>query len=329
MNQTTILIALVVVVVVVMLIAIVALRGKKADDMEDRLGQYTDISGLVKVSEETEREEMERRKRDNALAKSIDQTLEKRGIGGGLKVKLSRADLKLTVTEFLIAQAASLVIVGLLAFFVLWPGQFVVAIIAAVFGYFLPQIYLNMLMGKRLKEFERQLPDTIGLWVNGLRAGYSALQALEAIGREAPQPSSGEIRRVVQENQFGVQMEVAFDHLLTRMPSPDLDLIITAVNVQREVGGNLAEILEVIGHTIRERIRIKGEIQILTAQGRLTGWLIGGLPIFMGIVLSIINPGYMSNLIQNRGCGWPMMALALGMIGMGMAVIQRIVDIEI
>src|SRR5258708_22570563 len=135
------------------------------------------------------------------------------------------------------------------------------------------------------------------------------MEALEAISREAPEPSALEVRRVVQEVQLGIAMEDALAHLILRMPSDDLDLIVTAVNIQREVGGNLAEILEVIGHTIRERIKLKGEIRVLTSQGRITGYLIGGLPIVLALFLDLINPDYVGKLFTNQFCGLPILRI--------------------
>ena len=121
-----------------------------------------------------------------------------------------------------------------------------------------------------MHEFNDQLADMLNLMVNGLRAGYSTMQAMEAVSKELPAPICDEFRRVVQEMQLGVPMEHALDNLLRRIPSDDLDLVVTAINVQREVGGNLAEILDTISYTIRERVRIKGEIATLTAQGMLS-----------------------------------------------------------
>jgi tight adherence protein B len=184
-------------------------------------------------------------------------------------------------------------------------------------------------VGKRLRAFENQLPDTISLWVNALRSGYSVPQAMEAISRDAPEPTTTEFKRVVQEMQIGIPMATALDHMLERIESEDLDLIVTAVNIQREVGGNLAEILDVIGYTIRERIKLKGEIRVLTAQGRITGYLISFLPIILALFLYTINPTYMGNLFENRGCGWPMLGVGLTMIGIGAALINKIVDIDI
>jgi tight adherence protein B len=280
----------------------------------------------VQWSEEFQQQEKEKR---SALTEQVDKVVSRTKFGERWRVQLARADLKLTVGEYLAFHIITTLGLGLLTFFVLAPQQPIQTLIAAGIGFFIPRIYVGMKQARRLKAFEQQLPDTLSLWVNSQRAGYSVMQALEAISREAPQPSAGEIKRVVQEVQIGIPMAQAFDHLLSRMPSEDLDLCITAVNINREVGGNLADVLETIAHTIRERIKIKGEIRVLTAQGRLTGYLISGLPIALGIILTLINPVYMGNLFNHRGCGWPMIAVSLGMIGIGMSVIQRIVDIEI
>jgi tight adherence protein B len=168
----------------------------------------------------------------------------------------------------------------------------------------------------------------LSLWVNALRSGYSVLQSMEAIAKESPEPTAAEFKRVVMEVQLGIPMQDSLDHLLGRMPSDDLDLVNTAVNIQREVGGNLAEILESIAHTIRDRIKLKGEIRVLTSQGRITGWIISMLPVVLTIFLYIVSPSYMSNLVENRMCGWPMLGCGLGLIGTGAAVIQKIVAID-
>ena len=152
---------------------------------------------------------------------------------------------------------------------------------------------------------------------------------MEAIARDAPEPTATEFKRVVQEMQIGIPMSAALDHMLERVESEDLDLIITAVNIQREVGGNLAEILDVIGYTVRERIKLKGEIRVLTAQGRITGYLISFLPIALALFLNTINPSYVGLLFSNRSCGWPMLGLGLTLIGIGAALINKIVDIDI
>jgi tight adherence protein B len=263
----------------------------------------------------------------SALAKKLDAALEDREFAKKWRTQLARADLKLTVSEFFGMHILSSIggfLVGWLIIF----GNPIGGGIAAVAGFFVPRFYVARKIGKRLQNFEGQLPDTLSLWVNALRSGYSVLQAMEAISKEAPEPTSTEFKRVVQEVQLGIAMEAALEHLLTRLPSEDMDLVNTAVNIQREVGGNLAEILEAIGHTIRERIKLKGEIRVLTSQGRITGWVISMLPIMLAIFLYVVSPGYMGGMVENRMCGWPMLGCGLMLIGLGTAIIQKIVKVD-
>lgn len=263
------------------------------------------------------------------LLDPLNNVLQERSFGKTWRKKLARANLKLTVAEFWVLH-----FVGAGAGFgigsvVLFSGDPVMSVAAGFIGFFVPRIYVNRRIGNRLIAFESQLPDTLGLWVNALRSGYSVLQAMEAIAKDAPEPTITEFQRVVQEVQIGIDLPDALDHLLERVESDDLDLVVTAVNIQREVGGNLAEILEVISHTIRERIKLKGEIRVLTSQGRITGYLISFLPISLALFLNVASPGYMGQMFENRACGWPMLGAGLALIGIGSAIIQKIVDIEI
>jgi tight adherence protein B len=190
-------------------------------------------------------------------------------------------------------------------------------------------MYVTRQQKRRLNKFNDQLSDMLNLMVNGLRAGYSTMQAMEAISKELPSPISDEFRRVVQEMQIGIPMEAALENLLRRIPSDDLDFVVTAINVQREVGGNLAEILDVISFTIRERVRIKGEINTLTAQGRYSGYVISLLPIGLTLILFCLNKSYISRLFTSGFCGWAMVVCGLLMIATGFIAIQRIVNIEV
>jgi len=312
--------------VIVVVIAGLNLRNRRSGVIEERLGRYSDLGNFSNiVAEDAQKKE----EKGMTLAERFDEAIKDRKFASEWKSQLARADLKLTVAEFFASHIISMVVCALVAAFILFPGNIIMTMVAGAVGVFLPRFYVSYKQGKRLKDFENQLADILGLWVNALRSGYSVMQALEAISRESPDPGAAEIKRVVQEVQLGITMEDSLSHLLARMPSDDLDLVVTAVNIQREVGGNLAEILEVISHTIRERIKLKGDIQVLTAQGRITGYLISGLPILLAIFLAVINPSYVGNLFTDKLCGWPMLAIGLGMIGLGTAVIQRIVDIEI
>jgi tight adherence protein B len=207
----------------------------------------------------------------------------------------------------------------------------IIAIIGAVIGSFLPRLYVKRKQSQRLINFNNQLADMLNLMVNGLRAGYSTMQAMEAVSREMPQPISTEFHRVVQEMQIGISMEQSLDNLIRRIPSDDLDLIIAAMNVQREVGGNLAEILDTISHTIRERVRIKGEIRVLTSQVMYSGRFLAMMPIFITLILYAINRPYMMQFFdpETRLVGIPMLIVAVLMILSGYYVMTRIASIEV
>jgi tight adherence protein B len=320
-----IIVVLVAIVLIILAIAVISIRSQNSTVVEERLGRYTELTFIPEVDE---KKAARQQKQERALTKGLDRQIERGKFGQKWRTELARADLKLTVTEFIGVHFLSMIGLGI-AGYVIFSQQIVMAILAAGVGIFVPRFYVSFLKNRRLTMFEQQLPDILGLWVNSLRSGYSTMQSMEAISREAANPSAQEFRRVVQEVQLGIPQESALAHLHERMPSEDLDLIITAVNIQREVGGNLAEILDIISHTIRERIKLKGEINVLTAQGRITGYLISGLPIVLALFLNGINPTYVGRMFSDRLCGWPMLAIGMGLIGLGTAIIQRIVDIEI
>ena len=316
---------------IILAVAVIGMRRQNADIASERMDRFTSELLVQPTDEEKrlakEKEKKASKKTSGAAVKQLSDRLENRKFASKWKVELARADLKLTVGEYFLVHLGAMAAVGIVAYILF--GGIVLGLVGVAVGFFVPRIYVSNRKGGRLRKFENQLPDILGLWVNSLRSGYSTMQSLEAISREAPAPSSDEFKRVIREVQLGIPQETALAHLLERMPSEDLDLINTAVNIQREVGGNLAEILEVISHTIRERIKLKGEVRTLTAQGRITGYVIGGLPILLALFLMLINPKYMGNMFNNHLCGWPMLALGIGLIGSGTAVIQRIVDIKI
>jgi tight adherence protein B len=206
----------------------------------------------------------------------------------------------------------------------------VTALVGGIIGGFLPSIYVRTQQGKRLRRFNDQLSDMLNLTVNGLRAGYSTMQAMESVSKELPSPISDEFRRVIQEMQLGIPMETALDNLYRRIPSDDLDFVITAINVQREVGGNLAEILDVISFTIRERVRIKGEIRVLTSQVRTSGTAMALIPIFLTVFLWFLNPEYMGSFFdKGLGCGLAAFGLAGVLIVSGYFIMMKIAKIEV
>ncbi|MGB2896879.1 MAG: type II secretion system F family protein [Anaerolineales bacterium] len=291
--------------------------------VEERLGRYAE--GQV-VSTAGARE---KKQRGSIIADYLERAGEGSDLFDHIARDLARADIKLRPAEYIAAIVLS--IFGFAAIGFVMSGSMIFAIAAVIPGALVPRAYIKMQEKSRLKKFDNQLSDMLNLMVNGLRAGFSTLQAMEAVSRELPAPINEEFHRVVQEMQLGISMEEALDHLLRRINSEDLDLVITAINVQREVGGNLAEILDSISFTIRERVRIKGEIAALTAQGRATAWVISAMPIILTALLFLINREYIMQFFnpETRSCGIPIISLAGIMIIIGFIATQKIVDIDI
>jgi tight adherence protein B len=312
--------------ILLLLVGVVVTVVGSRSVVEERLGRYAESGGLVSpaAGETTERAE-----RRSPVMDYLNRLGEGTNLFEGVSRKLARADIKLRPAEYL--AAVGLVVVGAIFLGYLLSGNYVFAALFGVIGYFLPGFYVNRAEKGRLKKFDDQLGDMLNLMVNGLRAGYSTLQAMEAVSRELPAPICDEFRRVVQEMQLGLSMDQALDHLLRRIHSEDLDLCVTAINVQREVGGNLAEILDVISYTIRERVRIKGEIAALTAQGRATAWVISAMPIALVMLLYVVNRPYIMQFFNpaTKTCGIPMLILAGSMIAAGFYITQKIVSIDI
>lgn len=260
------------------------------------------------------------------LAKRVEASISGRTFAASLSTDIARANLKLTVGEFLILQGTIGVTVGMLAWFI--SSSPLVGLLFSATGWFVPKIWLGRRQAARLKALNEQLADTIALMSNSLRSGLSLVQSMEMISREAEPPIAEEFQRVVREIGLGVSPQDALQHLVRRVASDDLDLLVTAILVQFEVGGNLSKILDSIANTIRERVKLKGEIKTMSAQGRLSGWMLSGLPMAVGGILMLIAPSYIGKLFTPG----PWLALPFcGGLGIlfGMFVIGKLVDIEV
>jgi tight adherence protein B len=199
--------------------------------------------------------------------------------------------------------------------------------VGSMIGYLLPQAYLNYKIRQRARAFNSQLGDALILIANSLRTGYSFLQAIDLVSQEMRPPLASEFARMLKEMNLGITTEDAMNNLARRVASDDLDLVVTAVLIQRQVGGNLAEVLDNIAGTIRERIRLKREIKTLTAQGRVSGLIIGILPFALAGILFMMNPKYLGTLFTHPAGQMMLAASAVGMV-VGMLWIRRIVNIE-
>lgn len=195
-------------------------------------------------------------------------------------------------------------------------------------GYFIPILFLRMKIQQRTKQFNNQLGDTLLLIANSLRTGYSFMQAVEMVSREMPPPISVEFARALKEMNLGVATEEALNNVAKRVDSEDLDLVVTVVLIQRQVGGNLAEILDNIADTIRQRVKIRGQIKTLTAQGRISGLVIGGLPFALAIIIYAMTPEYIGLLFSTTLGNWLLAGAFLSQI-CGAFFIHKIIDIDI
>jgi tight adherence protein B len=262
----------------------------------------------------------------DAVTRTMERAVANRGFAQQIALDLARADLKLTVSEYLMITVMTAVVTILLASVI--SKEMIVGVLFGLASLYLPRWWVMGRERKRTVAFNGQLSDTIGIMANSLRSGYSLLQAMELVAKETPAPMGEEFGRVVREVGLGLSPERALDNLVRRIASEDLDLMVTAIKVQHEVGGNLSRILDTIGNTIRERVRIKGEIKVLTAQQSMAGYIIAALPLALAGVLLLLNPAYIMRLFTP---GWYICMPICGGLGivLGFIAIRRIVAIEV
>lgn len=307
------------VLVLLLVGAVTSIRSEKAL-VDHRLERYIDDEYAAAPEGE----------RSSPVSDWLNDRLADSSFGGKIAKELARADLKLKPAEYILTEFLSAAAVAGIAWLI-GGRSLIFSGIGVVVGWNLPRMYVRMEQGKRLQRFNDQLADMLNLMVNGLRAGYSTMQAMEAVSREMPAPICDEFRRVVQETQLGLPMERALDNLLRRIASEDLDLVITAINVQREVGGNLAEILDTISYTIRERVRVKGEIRVMTSQVMYSGKFLAMMPLILAGFMWVMNREYMMEFFnpETRIAGIIALVFA-GMIVMaGYFVMVKIATIEV
>jgi len=262
------------------------------------------------------------------LFAQLDSRWEDRSLFKSLQEDLEAADLHLTPTEFLFLQAG----VGLGVGLVLWalvpyvgvillPVGFIVSILAV-------RSYIRFLAKRRIERFEEQLPNNLAILAGSVRGGFSLFQALQLIAKEAAEPSKTEFTRVMQEISLGNTMGVSLNGLAKRIPTEDVDILVTAITMQQQTGGNLTHVLDVVAATVRERHRVEREIKTLTAQQRFSAVLLAALPFVMGLILFFISPSYISNLFQP---GW-VLCLPIGatiMCIVGFLVMRKMADIDV
>lgn len=256
----------------------------------------------------------------------LQEKLNKKDTGKKIEVMLDQSGLNVSPAEFILFRWIITAITGGLLF--LLSNQIVILIFGCIVGYILPKLWVNRKQKQRLTRFNAGLADMITTIIGSLRAGFSFPQALKTVVEEAEEPIKDEVEIVLREMQYGKSLEEALNDLKERMPSEDLVLMIQAILIQKQVGGNLATVLDKIVQTIRDRTRIQGQIATLTAQGKLSGVVIGLLPIVLGFVLYLIQPDYIGTLFTNP--------IGLLMVGggavsgvIGFILVRKITNIEV
>ena len=258
--------------------------------------------------------------------KRIENTLQGRGLGVRLSAKLLQADLKLTVPEYVLLVIGATILGALLGYAI--SRQPISAFVAGVIGYIIPGAIVHWRMIKRRRNFADQLVDVVTQIVGALRSGYGILQSVDTAAKQMPPPAGDEFARVVREVQLGQPLIVALGNLARRIESDDLVMINAAIITSQQVGGNLAEILDTVAETIRERVRIRREIQVLTAQQMISGYVLVFLPIILAALLLIINPTYQMRLFTPGITLCIPGGAALGII-IGFILMRRIIDIDV
>ena len=256
----------------------------------------------------------------------MNRWLQRHDFFGGLRKLLNQADVRWTITGLLGMSLASWAVAGA-AVFMRTNNPTLSALIGAgaAVG---PFLFLRFKRSQRFEKFERGLPKALDLMVSALRAGHSLISALESVAKEMPDPIGTEFRKCFDEQTFGLEMRESMLNLAERIPIHDVHIVITAILIQKESGGNLAEILDKVAYIIRERFRLKKQVQVHTAQGRLTGWILSLLPVVLGFALYMVNPEHMSILWENP-VGLKLIYAAAIMTLIGALIIRKIVNIRI
>ena len=309
--------------ILLILILLLEYRSRSRRALARRMRYY---AGEMDSPEDKPKERKTLTERLMGLLHSGGQLLSNIRHARGLDFKLQQAGVPLLGTEFVLLLAISAVVMGLIAVFA--TKKWYAGILAAILIVAVEYVYVLVRIERRSSSFTNQLGDCLMMVANALRAGFSFLQAMEMISKEMEPPISDEFKHVMRDIGLGATVERALDDMDKRVGSPDFSLVVTAVLIQQQVGGDLAQILDTISETIQDRIRIRREIKTLTTQGRMSGWILILTPIALALFMTYSDPNYLDPLIKNP-IGQMILATTIIMEIIGAIVIKRIVDIEV
>lgn len=256
----------------------------------------------------------------------INRWLLKIEVAPRLRSLLYQANLKWTAGGLILMSAACFAFPAYLIY--LRTGAVVFALLIGLLLGGTPFVFVLHKRRQRFNKFEQGLPDALDLMVSALRAGHSLVSSLGLVAQEAPDPIGGEFRICFEEQNYGLELRTAMSNLAARVPLQDLKIVITAILIQKESGGNLAEVLDKTAYVIRERFRLKRQVRVHTAQGRMTGWILSFLPLVLGIALYLVNPQTMS-ILWKRPIGIKLLYTAASMTIVGAFIIRKIVNMDV
>lgn len=291
-----------------------------------RLKKYINIEEIREEKKKTAPKEKEYKAGLSFIAKGINNAKFLDKYKKGIQLQLTRAHILLKAEEFITVCLILFFMMGLLFFAM--TNSFLYAVVMAIIGWLSPTFFVRARIKKRIKSLNEQLSDAIVLISNSLKAGYSFFQAVDIVSKEMSGPIAEEFALLQKEVNLGLTTEKALENLVSRVKSDDLELVVIAVLIQRQVGGNLSEILDNISSTIRERVKIKGEVKTVTAQGRASGFIISLLPVALGLILYVINPEHIGTLFTDP-IGILVLVFSVMMELIGIYFISKIVKIEI
>jgi tight adherence protein B len=309
------------------LIALPLIASAASPSRNARQALATLDSAIKAESRETRQQSLDLRK-DEKLSSIpwLNRKLVKLEVAPYLRRLLGQADLSWSPGRLLVMSAALFILPAYAAY--QYYQNYLLALGAGLVLGFLPFGFVLFKRKRRFAQFEKILPEALDLMVSGLRAGHSLVAAMALVARECPAPVGSEFKICFEEQNYGLEMNTALGNLVNRIPLQDMKITTTAILIQKESGGNLAEVLDKTSYVIRERFRLKRQIQVHTAQGRLTGWILTAMPIALGVGIYFVDPGMIS-ILWHRDIGIKLMWTAAGLIVLGGFVIQRIVDIDV
>ena len=306
----------------------VFIGGSLLDERRSRARLLRDRLTAVQKAVEREPTEELAILRDEMLSEipALDTLLRKSARVSSLQKVLSQADIQIRAGNFLMLSALSATVLAVVV--ILWSKMPVLGWAGVLMGFFLPYAYATHLRTKRFDKFEELFPQAIDTLARAVRAGHAFTTALELIASEVAEPVSGEFRKLFEEQKFGLPVRDALINLTERIPLVDVKFFITAVMLQRETGGNLAEILDNLSYVIRERFKILRQVRVYTAQGRLTMALLMGLPPLVIVMMRIMNPAFVEPLFSDP-IGHALLVIGITLQTIGYFVIRRIIQIQV